>query len=126
MLQSNYNFRRIPESQFSGYTLRLADIRNQAITAETNILSQDQPCTYKPFSFFLVYCSFENSGGLVIRRTFTDLGVTKSEVLNEGFPFADRAAYIFAFPVSEDELINFQYSQNTTAIKLTLMESQII
>jgi hypothetical protein len=117
---------RIPESLFSGHTLKIADVRNQAILADTNILPDSLPPMYKPASFFMVYCCFENAGALAVRRTFTDLGVTKSEFLNEGFPFANNAAYIFAVEVSEDEEINFWYTNNTVATKLTVIESQIM
>ena len=117
---------RIPESLFSGYSTLLADIRNQPVLENADILPESLAATYKPISFFMIYVVFENSGSLIIRRTFTDLGATKSEVLNEGYPFADNAAYTFAFPVSLNEKINFQYSQNTTATKLTLIESQVM
>ena len=119
-------FQRIAESLFSGHVDKLRDIRNTAIASGVDILPQNQAATYKPVSFFMVYAVFELSGSLVIRRTFTDLGVTKTEVLNEGYPMADNAAYIFAFPVSENETINFQYSQTTTCTKLTLLESQVM
>lgn len=120
-------FQRQADSLFSGHVDKLIDIRNIAISAGVDILPRNQSATYKPISFFMVYTVFEAAGSLVIRRTFTDLGnVTKSEVLNEGYPFADNAAYIFAFPVSPNETINFQYSANTTCTKLTLLESQVM
>lgn len=123
---SNSGLLRIRNSLFSGHVDKLADIRNEAIAAGDDILPQSYAATFKPVSFFMVYAVFELSGSLVIRRTFTDLGVTKTEVLNEGYPMAENAAYIFAFPVSEDETINFQYSQTTTCTKLTLLESQVM
>ena len=119
-------YTRLPETLFSGYTQKLADIRVHPITANTNILTENQPPTYKPMSFFMVYAVFENTGSLMIRRTFTDLSTTRSEILNENFALGANSAYIFAFPVSEDETINFWFTNNTTVTKLTLLESQIM
>ena len=119
-------YTRLPETLFSGYTQKLADIKVQPISANTNILAENQPPTYRPMSFFLVYAVFENTGSLMIRRTFTDLFTTRSEILNENFALGANSAYIFAFPVSEDETINFWFTNDMTVTKLTLLESQIM
>ena len=116
---------RLPESLYSGHVIKLVDIKNAPVVADLDILPEAMPATYFPLSFFIIYCVFEGAGSLAIRRHFNDLNVTKSEVLNEGYTFANNAAYTFAFPVSLDETINFRYSNNTTVTKLVLMESQV-
>jgi len=117
---------RIPESLYSGHVIKLTDIKNAVVLADTDILDEALPATYFPLSFFIIYCVFDDAGSLKIRRHFKDLNVTKDEVLNEGYPFYGTGAYIFSFPVSLDETINFRYSQNTTVTKLTVIESQIV
>lgn len=117
---------RLPETLYSGHVIRVANVRNQAISANTNILTQNIVPTFTPSAFMVIYAVFSGTGSLFIRRTFTDLGVTQNEVLNEGFPFADHAAYTFSFPLDEDESLNFQYSQSVTVKKLVLYESQVM
>ena len=120
------NILRLPSSLYSGRVIKLVDVKNAAVVANTDILDEALPATYFPLSFFIIYCVFDDAGSLKIRRHFNDLNITKDEVLNEGYPFYEKGAYIFSFPVSLDETINFHYSQNTTVTKLVVIESQIV
>lgn len=122
----NSGLLRIPGTLYTGRTINLADIKNSAVVANVDILAEALQPTYYPMSFFIIYCTFDDTGSLKIRRHFNDLNVTKDETLNEGYPFYASAAYIFSFLVSSDETINFQYSQNTTVTKLAVIESQVI
>jgi hypothetical protein len=117
---------RIPETLYSGHVIVVANIRNQAITANTNILSINLKPTFTPSAFIIFYGAFSATGSLVIKRTYTDLGSTVTEVLNEGFPFAADAAYSFSFPLDRNETLNLQYSQNATVNKMVLYESQVM
>lgn len=117
---------RIPETLYSGHVIRVANVRNQAITANTNILSINIEPTFTPSAFMIIYCVFSATGSLTVKRRYEHTGTTVDEVLNEGFPFAADAAYSFSFPLDQDESINLQYSQNATVSKLVLYESQVM
>lgn len=110
---------------FSGKTRKLADARNVAVTADTNIFTQNIAPGYTPLTFFMIYACFEAAGQLKVRRTFTDLSMTKTEILNEANNLVPDGAYIFAIPVSDDETINIWFSANTIATKVTVIESQV-
>jgi hypothetical protein len=110
---------------FSGKTHLRADVRDEPVLADTNVLGDDVVPRYGPLSFFLLYCVLDEPGVISIRRTFTDLGVTKSEIFNEGNNLVVNAAYVFAFPVSQHETINVQYSQAANATKIMLIESEV-
>lgn len=110
---------------FSGKVQKRSDIRNTSITLNTNIFSEDITPVYYPNSFFTVYACFQAAGILKVMRTFIDLGVTGTELMNEGNALAANAAYIFAFPTNENETINLQFSTSTTATKILLLESQV-
>lgn len=115
----------IQEPLFSGKVRKRADIRNVAITQDTNIIAENIKPGYTPLASFVIYACFETQGQLKVRRKFTDLNVTKTEILNEGNNLVSECAYIFAIPVSENETINIWFSTNTVATKLLIIESQI-
>lgn len=117
----------VNEPLFSGKVRKKADARNVAVTLNTNIFNENLVPGYTPLAFFAIYAVFEDSGVLMVRRTFTDLPntPTKTEVLNEGNNLAANAAYIFAVPISDNEEFNIWFSTNTIATKVTIIESQI-
>lgn len=112
-------------SIFSGKVHLRRNLRNEAITANTNIFAKNIEPLYGPIAFFVVYAVFDDIGVFSIRRTFTDIGVTKSELFNEGSNLTQNAAYVFPFPVSNSETINLHFSNTCTITKLVLFESEV-
>jgi len=92
---------------------------NTSITANANIFSSDLSPTYTP-CIFRIYCCFDASGVLTVRRTKN--GVIVSEQLNSGSALVANAAYLFDIIVDEGESVNLQYSVNATCLKLSVIE----
>ncbi len=95
---------------------------NTAVTANTNILTTfaplDTPTTIR------IFAAFDTSGVLSVQRTVN--AVTIPTQLNSGNSLNANAEYIFDTIVDAGETINFQYSTNATALKLSTVEKQAI
>ncbi len=96
-----------------------ASIFNTAVLANTDFFTTDLSPTFTP-SIFRIYCCFNASGVLTVRRT--KAGTTVSEELNAGSALTADAAYLFDVIVDEGETINLQYSVAATVLKLSVVE----
>jgi len=92
---------------------------NTGVTANTNIFDSDLSPTYTP-CIFRIYCCFNASGVLTVRRTKAE--VTVSQQLNAGATLVANAGYLFDIIVDSGETINLQYSVNATCLKLSVVE----
>lgn len=91
----------------------------ESVTADTDIFDPDLEPTNSPTTF-RIYACFDANGVLSVART-TDEG-TVTELLNGGAKLNADAAYIFDIIVESGESINIQYSVNTTALTLKVLE----
>ncbi|MHC1628914.1 MAG: hypothetical protein ACXQTI_08805 [Candidatus Nezhaarchaeales archaeon] len=96
-----------------------ARIFNESVNANENILSSDIKPTRTP-AIFRIYCCFNASGVLSVKRTKN--GVTVTESLNGGNSLNANSAYAFDIIVDEGESINLQYSVSCTCLKLSIIE----
>jgi hypothetical protein len=101
-----------------------ASIFNTAVTANTNILSQNvtpSQALSGYCSIFRIQCCFDTAGVLSLVRTKG--GTTITEQLNSGVSLNANCLYIFDFLVEPGESINLQYSVNATAKELKVVET---
>ena len=104
-----------------GLPIAKGSVFNTAITADTDIFSDDFTPAVTPTTF-RIYATFDVAGVLSIRRTKS--GVTVTEQLNAGVTLAANAAYIFDIFVEYDESINIRYSVDANCIVLKVLEVQ--
>lgn len=105
-----------------GDVILLGDRFNVGVTSAVNIFPQDLTPVASPLAWFCIYAVFQAVGRLKIMRTVQ--GFTTSELLNEDADLKANAAYMFIFPVSSGESINFQFNTSTTISKITVVELQ--
>lgn len=108
----------------------IVDIYNVSCTAATPILtpsllktpsSSNAFSKQQPIALFIIYSSYQNQGNLSIVRTEKDGTVLTAEILNSTAINANTLS-TFVFPVSPGEGINIQYSVNTTANRIVILE----
>ena len=105
-----------------GDTIALADVKNKAVVNGVDILyPKDLKVTSIPVGWFIVYAVFQDDGVLSIIR-YDPSDIASIENLNEGDNLLADTAYMFIFPVSQGEEINFQYSVPSTISKLLVLE----
>lgn len=101
-----------------GDTIPLANIRNRSIGGGLLILNPTNLTpTSSPVAWFIIYAVFQDDGTLSVIRDGNTV-----EMLNEGDDLLADTAYMFIFPVSQGETIDFVYSTSTTISKLLVLE----
>jgi len=96
---------------------------NESVTANTDIFSTALSSSYASSTYisnFRIYAVFNASGVLSVRRTQN--GTTIEEKLNSGNTLSADCTYVFDIVVEEGQTINLRYSNNATALILTVAE----
>jgi len=98
-----------------------ADLFNQPVLANANILPSNLAGIHKPISYFILTFCFQGAGIFNIMRTKD--GVSLPEGYREAATLVPNGAYIHAIAVSTGETINFQYTTATTLTSLKVLET---
>jgi hypothetical protein len=106
----------------SGLIRLVAQVFNQAVTANVNIFAKSFAQKY-PNSLFEIYVCFDTGGGtLSVMRTVGSTTVAEQLNAANGFALQANGAYAFRVPVDAGETINLQYSVSANALKISMRE----